>query len=275
MTATPLQDKISESTEALRKKAPGKWPLGIILGTGLGQLSRNIRKKIEVDYEDIPHFPRTTALTHTGRLIFGTIGGKNVLAMEGRFHYYEGHSLEEVTYPVRVMRQLGCRVLIISNAAGGLNPNFSLGDLMVITDHINWMGVNPLIGPNEDWLGDRFPDMSEPYNRHLIRLAESVSLELGMKLQQGVYVGVTGPNLETKAEYRFLRQIGADAVGMSTVPEVIVARHCGLRVFGVSCITDLCFPDALEAADIQKIIRIAKASEPQLTKLVVTLIEQL
>ena len=275
MTATPLQDKISESTEALRKKAPGKWPLGIILGTGLGQLSRNIRKKIEVDYEDIPHFPRTTALTHTGRLIFGTIGGKNVLAMEGRFHYYEGHSLEEVTYPVRVMRQLGCRVLIISNAAGGLNPNFSLGDLMVITDHINWMGVNPLIGPNEDWLGDRFPDMSEPYNRHLIRLAESVSLELGMKLQQGVYVGVTGPNLETKAEYRFLRQIGADAVGMSTVPEVIVARHCGLRVFGVSCITDLCFPDALEAADIQKIIRIAKASEPQLTELVVTLIEQL
>ena len=275
MTETLLQKKVSESVDVIRKTAPGKWPIGIILGTGLGQLSRNIAKKREVDYEKIPHFPRTTTLTHTGKLIFGTIGGKNVMAMEGRFHYYEGYSLEEVTYPVRVMRQLGCRILIVSNAAGGLNSSFSLGDLMVITDHINLMGVNPLIGPNEGWLGERFPDMSAPYHKALIRLAERVSLKLNMKLQEGVYVGVTGPNLETKAEYRFLRLIGADSVGMSTVPEVIVARHCGLRVFGISCITDLCFPDALEVADIQKIIRVAKASEPKLTKLVVHLIEAL
>jgi len=261
--------------KVIRKSISGEWPIGIILGTGLGQLARQIGRKKEIDYQKIPHFPRTTALSHAGKLIFGEIGRKRVMAMEGRFHYYEGYSLEEVTYPVRVMRQLGCKTLVVSNAAGGLNPNFSLGDLMIITDHINLMGVNPLIGPNEDWLGDRFPDMSEPYEARLIHLAESVSLAAQMKIQRGVYVGVTGPNLETKAEYRFLRMIGADAVGMSTIPEVIVARHCGLSVLGVSCITDLCHPDALEVADIERIIRVAKESEPKLTRLIVTLIERL
>ncbi|MBI4436000.1 MAG: purine-nucleoside phosphorylase [Candidatus Omnitrophica bacterium] len=270
-----LREKIGESLEAVQRKAKGKWEIGIILGTGLGQLARKVTQKKEMDYQEIPHFPHTTALTHTGRLILGKIGKKRVVAMEGRFHYYEGYSLAEVTYPVRVMHQLGCRALIVSNAAGGLNPNFSGGDLMVITDHINLMGVNPLIGPNEEWLGSRFPDMSEPYDTRLIRVAESVASSLRMKLHRGVYVGVTGPNLETKAEYRFLRQIGSDAVGMSTVPEVIVARHCGMRVLGISCITDLCDPDALEVADIEKIIRVAKASEPKLTKLVMKVIESL
>jgi len=270
-----LKEKIKESLEAIHKKVRGTWEIGIILGTGLGQLSRKMMTRKEIDYENIPHFPQATALTHAGKLILGRIGKKRVVAMEGRFHYYEGYSLGEVTYPVRVMRRLGCRSLIVSNAAGGLHPAFSLGDLMVITDHINLMGASPLIGPNEEWLGPRFPDMSEPYDTKLIRVAESVALSIGIKLQRGVYVGVTGPNLETKAEYRFLRQIGSDAVGMSTVPEVIVARHCGMRVLGVSCITDLCDPDDLEVADIERIIRIAKESEPKLAKLVMGVIKRL
>ena len=270
---TLLKQKMDESVQVIRKEVRGEWPIGIILGTGLGRLIENLSQRKEVTYPKIPYFPRTTALSHAGKLIFGKIGKKSVVAMEGRFHYYEGYSLAEVTYPVRVLHQLGCRILIVSNAAGGLNPSFSLGDLMVIADHINLMGVNPLIGPNEDWLGDRFPDMSEPYDKRLIDLAESVSVSMRIKIEKGVYVGVTGPNLETKAEYRFLRLMGADAVGMSTVPEVIVARHCGLKVLGISCITDLCLPDALEKADIQRIIAVAKRSEPKLTGLIVKVIE--
>ncbi|MFH1858450.1 MAG: purine-nucleoside phosphorylase [Candidatus Omnitrophota bacterium] len=270
-----LQEKIKETLATIHGRVKGKREIGIILGTGLGELARHIARREEIDYQTLPHFPRTTALAHAGRLIFGEIGGKSVVAMEGRFHYYEGYALEDVTYPVRVMHQLGCRILMVSNAAGGMNPRFSLGDLMVITDHINLMGVNPLIGPNEDWLGVRFPDMSEPYDAKLIRLAQTAARSLGLKLRKGVYVGVTGPNLETKAEYRFLRKIGADAVGMSTVPEVIVARHCGLRVLGASCITDLCFPETLEVADIEKIIRVAKETEPKLTRLIIEVIKRL
>ena len=270
-----LKEKIEESLEAIRKILKGKCEIGMILGTGLGELSRKILERKEISYQDIPHFLQTTALSHVGKLVFGKIGGKAVIAMEGRFHFYEGYALEEITYPVRVMRQLGCRRLIVSNAAGGLNPAFSLGDLMVITDHINLMGVNPLIGPNEDWLGVRFPDMSEPYDSKIIRRTESVARTIKVKLQKVIYVGVTGPNFETKAEYRFLRGIGADAVGMSTVPEVIVARHCGLKVLGISCITDLCDPDTLEVADIDRIIRIAKRAEPKLTRLVVKVIQKL
>lgn len=270
-----LKEKIEASLGAIHERVRGRWEVGIILGTGLGQLSRKITQRKAVPYDRIPHFPRTTAQTHAGKLIFGKIGARRVVAMEGRFHYYEGYSLAEVTYPVRVMRQLGCRSLIVSNAAGGMHPGFSLGDLMVITDHINLMGVNPLIGPNEDWLGVRFPDMSEPYDARMVRLAEEAACDLRMKLRKGVYVAVTGPNLETRAEYRFLRAIGADAVGMSTVPEVIVARHAGMRVLGVSCITDLCLPDALEEADIDRIIRVAKQSEPRLTRLIIDVIKRL
>ncbi len=270
-----LKEKIDASLGAIRRHGKGTCDIGIILGTGLGQLARQITQKKEIAYEEIPHFPTSTAPSHAGRLILGKVSGKNVIAMEGRFHYYEGYSLGEVTYPVRVMRRLGCKTLIVSNAAGALNPAFSLGDLMIMSDHINWMGVNPLVGPNEDWMGIRFPDMSEPYDRKLIRVAEEVALSMKLKIQKGVYVSVTGPNLETRAEYRMLRLLGADAVGMSTVPEVIVARHCGLRVLGISCITDLCLPDALEEADIERIIRVAKASEPKLTKLVMGVIEKL
>ena len=272
---TDLEKRIRKTVRVLRSVSPKPPPVGIILGTGLGALARQIRSSRTLSYAKIPHFPRATALSHAGRLIAGRIADKRVLALEGRFHYYEGHSLAEITYPVRVLRSLGCRILIVSNAAGGLNPAFREGDLMLIEDQINLMGENPLIGPNEDWLGVRFPDMSEPYDRNLLALAEKTASSLGIALQKGVYVGVTGPNLETRAEYRFFQRIGADCVGMSTVPEVIVARHAGLRVLGVSCITDMCLPETLHVADIQKIIRTAKATEPKLTKLIVDIIRNL
>ena len=269
-----LKEKIEESLEAIHKILKGKCEIGMILGTGLGELSRKILERKEISYQDIPHFLQTTALSHVGKLVFGKIGGKAVIAMEGRFHFYEGYALEEITYPVRVMRQLGCRRLIVSNAAGGLNPAFSLGDLMVITDHINLMGVNPLIGPNEDWLGVRFPDMSEPYTNELIALTEQIALEEKIKIQKGVYVAVSGPCLETRDEYRFLRTIGADVVGMSTIPEVIVAVHSSMRVLGLSVVTDSCFPDALEPVDIQKILKVAAEAEPKLTLMMKRVIER-
>lgn len=272
---TTLREKLQETVREIRSVVKGPIPIGIILGTGLGAFARNLSGKKTLSYEKIPHFPQTTALSHAGRLIAGRIGRRRVVALEGRFHYYEGYSLEEVTYPVRVLKALGCRTLIVSNAAGGLNPLFRLGDLMAIEDQINLMGVNPLIGPNEEWLGDRFPDMSQPYDKRLLALAQQVASRLRLVLRRGIYLGVTGPNLETRAEYRFFQMIGADAVGMSTVPEVIVARHAGLRVLGISCITDLCLPETLEEANIERIIRIAKRSEPKLTELVVELIKRL
>ena len=270
-----LKERIKEAVDYIKIKVQDKPKIAIILGTGLGALAEKIMGKKVLNYPDIPNFPHSTAPGHKGVLVSGTIGGKNVIAMEGRFHYYEGYSLDDVTFGVRVTRALGADILIVSNAAGGMNPQFTPGDLMAITDHINLMGVNPLIGPNDDTLGQRFPDMSEPYDRKLIRLAEDIAIEERIKLHKGVYVGVTGPNLETAAEYRFLRMIGADAVGMSTVPEVITAVHCGFRTLGISCITDRCLPDALKPANIEEILKVAGEAEPKLTKIVFRIIERI
>jgi purine-nucleoside phosphorylase len=248
---------------------------GIILGTGLGGLANEIVPETVVDYASIPHFPLSTVESHHGKLIFGSLGGRKVVAMQGRFHYYEGYTMQQVTFPVRVMKFLGVTTLLISNAAGGMNPQFSRGSLMIITDHINLLGDNPLIGPNDDTMGPRFPDMSEPYSRKLIALAEQVALDLRIRVERGVFVAVPGPNLETRAEYRFLRLIGADAVGMSTVPENIVANHMGLRVLGFSIITDECFPDSLQPAKVEEIIAVAKDTEPKLTAIMKGVVERL
>ncbi|HKJ91936.1 MAG TPA: purine-nucleoside phosphorylase, partial [Longimicrobiales bacterium] len=242
--------------------------VAIILGTGLGGLAQEIDVAAAIPYPDLPHFPIPTVETHSGRLLLGTLGGQPVVAMEGRLHRYEGYSMQEITFPVRVMRLLGADVLVVSNACGGMNPLWQPGDLVVLDDHINMLGDNPLIGPNLDELGPRFPDMSEPYDRALQALAESVALEQGLPLRRGVFVAVTGPNLETRAEYRMLRSLGADVVGMSTVPEVIVARHMGMRVLGFSIITDMGLPDALQPVDVPEIIRVAGEAEPKLTALI-------
>jgi purine-nucleoside phosphorylase len=270
-----LYDQIQEATQALRKQWNGVPRVGIILGTGLGALARDIQAEASVPYEEIPHFPRVTVHSHAGRLVCGQLGGKSVVAMEGRFHYYEGYSMQQITFPVRVMKALGCEVLVVSNAAGGLNPQFAKSDIMLIEDHINLMGDNPLIGPNDDRLGERFPDMCFAYDRELLQLARQIAREERMAVQQGVFVAVPGPNLETRAEYRFLRGIGADAVGMSTVPEVIVGVHSKMRMLGVSAITDMCLPDALEPVSLQEIIAVANEAEKSLSALVRCLVEQL
>lgn len=272
---TELRKQIDETVASLRARTAAHPAVGIILGTGLGGLAKEIAADTVVDYDRIPHFPVSTVESHHGRLIFGALGGKQVVAMQGRFHFYEGYSMRQVTFPVRVMKALGVQTLLISNAAGGMNPQFSRGTIMVITDHINLLGDNPLIGPNDDTLGPRFPDMSEPYSRELIALAEQVALDLKMRTERGVFVAVPGPNLETRAEYRFLRGIGADAVGMSTVPEAIVANHAGLKVLGFSIITDECFPDALQPANVQEIIAVAMATEPKLTAIMKGVVERL
>ncbi len=270
-----LREKIREAVDAIRKVTDCVPEAAIILGTGLGGLAAQVEKTGSCEYGSLPHFPVPTVATHEGMLVFGRLSGKNVVAMQGRFHYYEGYSMQQITFPVRVARALGARTLIVSNAAGGLDPQFRAGDIMLITDQINLMGDNPLIGPNDDELGPRYPDMSEPYSRELIDLAETIALEQSQRVQRGVYVAVAGPNLETAAEYRFLRYIGADAVGMSTVPEVLVAVHAGLKVFGVSAITDECLPDALRPADINEIVRIAADIEPRLTRLVSELVARM
>ncbi len=263
-----LFDMITEACDYICGKSDMKPEVAVIIGTGLSGLAEEVEIQTEIPYTDIPHFPEPTVISHAGRLLLGTLGGKRVVAMDGRYHCYEGFTLKEVTFPVRVMRSLGATTLVASNAAGGMNPNFRVSDLMVIEDHINLMGVNPLIGPNDDRLGPRFPDMCHPYDPELIEIAQKVALEGNIPLQKGVYVAVTGPCLETRAEYRFLRQAGADAVGMSTVPEMIVAVHAGFRNVAVSCITDSCLPDALEPASIGKIIAAANAASPKLRKLV-------
>jgi purine-nucleoside phosphorylase len=272
---TELRKQIDETVASLRARTAARPAVGIILGTGLGGLAGEIAADTVVDYDRIPHFPVSTVESHHGRLMFGTLGGKQVVAMQGRFHFYEGYTMRQVTFPVRVMKALGVQTLLISNAAGGMNPQFSRGTIMVITDHINLLGDNPLIGPNDDTLGPRFPDMSEPYARGLIALAEQVALDLKIRTERGVFVAVPGPNLETRAEYRFLRGIGADAVGMSTVPEAIVANHAGLKVLGFSIITDECFPDALQPANVQEIIAVAMATEPKLTAIMKGVVERL
>ena len=263
-----LHDKIQDGIEFIKGQWDHRAEAGIILGTGLGSLVANIDVQASIEYSDIPHFPKSTATSHKGRLICGHLGGLPVMAMEGRLHMYEGYSLKEITLPVRVMKAMGAELLVVSNACGGLNPYFQLGDIMLIEDQINLMGDNPLIGINDDRLGPRFPDMCEPYSHDLIERALQLARKNDITAHKGVFVAVAGPNLETRAEYRFLRTIGADVVGMSTVPEVIVAVHCGMRVVGFSIVTDMCLPDALKPADIDEIIRTANEAEPKLTELV-------
>ncbi|MCE2799545.1 MAG: purine-nucleoside phosphorylase [Planctomycetaceae bacterium] len=268
-----LYEKTQEACSVIQKKWGQKPHAGIILGTGLGSLVKKIDVQAEFEYSEIPHFLKSTATSHRGRLLCGELSGVPVVAMEGRFHMYEGYPLDRITLPVRVMKFLGAQLLMVSNACGGMNPNFQAGDIMLIEDHINLMGGNPLIGINDDRLGPRFPDMSQPYDHRLIREALRIARKSDIIAHQGVFVAVAGPNLETRAEYRFLRQIGADVVGMSTVPEVIVAVHSSMRTVGFSVITDMCLPDALEAADVSKIIAIANEAEPRLTTLLTGVLE--
>lgn len=266
---------LATAVQFLRQGGITEPQAGIILGTGLGKLAEEIRAEAVFDYASIPGFPLSTVEHHQGRLIYGVLNGKNVLAMQGRFHFYEGYSMQQIVFPVRVMKQLGIRWLLISNAAGSLNPSISKGSLMLLEDHINLQSSNPLFGPNDEQLGPRFPDMSRPYDVFLNELLRRAAAQLGIPLHPGVYVAVNGPNLETRAEYRFLRQIGADAVGMSTVPEVIAANHMSLPVAAVSVITDECDPDHLQPVNIEEIIAIAGAAEPKLTALFKKVVEQL
>ncbi|MBL8829876.1 MAG: purine-nucleoside phosphorylase [Planctomycetaceae bacterium] len=263
-----LMEKIEEAAAVIRKYWNHKPHAGVILGTGLGGLAKQIEEPVEIPYGDIPHFPKSTAISHKGQLVCGKLAGVPVVAMEGRFHAYEGYSYQAITLPVRVMKALGANLLIVSNACGGLNPLFTAGDVMVIEDHINLMGGNPLVGVNDDRLGPRFPDMSRPYDPELIERAMAVARRENFPCQRGVFSAVLGPNLETRAEYRFLRLIGADAIGMSTIPECLVAVHSSMRVLGLSAITDMCLPDALEAAEMSSILKHAAEAEPKMRKIV-------
>ena len=263
-----IYDQIQESLQFVRSQWSGEAKVGIVLGTGLGNLAQQIQAEATIPYGQIPHFPRSTVETHAGNLVIGTLNGVPVAAMEGRFHAYENYDPKQITFPVRVIRALGAEMLIVSNACGGMNPQYRQGDIMVIEDHINLLGINPLVGINDDRLGPRFPDMCEPYDKELINLALEVARQENFAAHKGVYVGVLGPNLETRAEYRFLRGIGADVVGMSTVPEVLVAIHCGMKVLGLSIVTDMALPDALKPAVVEEIIAVANAAEPKLTKTV-------
>ena len=263
-----LYDCIQEASAFLRQRLAATPRFGLILGTGLGKLAEQIENAHVVPYGEIPYFVTSTAESHAGNLVFGRLGGLEVVAMQGRVHYYEGYTMRQITFPVRVMKALGADSLIVSNAAGGMHPQLAPGDVVAVVDHINLMGDNPLIGPNDERLGDRFPDLSEPYDRAYLRLVESCAMDLGIRLQRGVFVAVAGPNLETAAEYRFLRALGADVVGMSLIPETLVAVHSGMRVLALTIVTDECFPDRLQRADVARIIRVANEAEPSLSRLV-------
>ena len=269
-----LAAQIAQATDVIRAHWARRPYVGIVLGTGLGSVAEGIQTEATLDYAAIPHFPQSTSVSHAGQLVCGVLQGLPVIAMEGRFHAYEGYSHRQLTFPVRVMRALGAELLIVSNACGGMNPLYGLGDIVVIDDHINLMGDNPLIGVNDDSLGLRFPDMSRPYDPVLMRRALEIARGEDFVAHRGIYAAVTGPNLETRAEYRFLRTIGADVVGMSTVPEVIVAVHAGMRVLGLSIVTDLCFPDALKPANIEEILATAAEAEPKLRKIVLGVLAQ-
>ncbi len=276
MTAAPaLFDRVERAADLVRKRAKVQPEVGIILGTGLGGLADEIQGAVSIPYQEIPGFPLSTVESHAGRLLIGRMGTRAVVAMQGRFHRYEGYDLADVTFPVRVLHALGARSLIVSNACGGMNPLWAPGDLVLLSDHINLLGDNPLVGLNDERLGPRFPDMSDPYDSELRTIARAAALELGLVLREGVYVAVPGPSLETRAEYRMLRAMGADVVGMSTVPEIIVAAHSGMRALGISIITDQCLPDALEPADIGKIIATAARAEPALTRLIGSIVGRL
>lgn len=267
-------ENVQETAKVIRERWSGIPEVGIVLGTGLGALAREIESDVTIPYGDLPHFPRSTVASHAGQLVCGRLAGHSVMAMEGRFHLYEGYTAAQVTFPIRIMKELGCKLLLVSNAAGGLNPLHSKGDIVVIEDHINLLGANPLIGPNDDRLGPRFPDMIEPYDLALQRLALEVAREENIVAHRGVYVAVTGPNLETRAEYRFLSRIGADVVGMSTIPEVLVAVHSGLKVLGFSIVTDMCLPDALKPVSIEEIIAVANTAESRLRTIVIKVLER-
>ena len=273
--ATELRTLMDDAFRYIRTKTNATPSVGIILGTGLGGLVQEIHKDTVIDYSEIPHFPVSTVESHKGKLIFGSLAGKQVVAMQGRCHFYEGYTMKQITFPVRVMKLLGVQTLLISNAAGALHPQFRRGDIMLMTDHINLLGDNPLIGPNDESLGPRFPDMSEPYSKELLASAEAIARDLSISVQTGVYVAMPGPNLETRSEYRFLRTVGADAVGMSTVPEDIVAIHMGMRVFGVSIITDECFPDTLRPVTLEEVIAIANKAEPKMTAIMKELVARM
>ncbi|OUV70230.1 MAG: purine-nucleoside phosphorylase [Flavobacteriales bacterium TMED123] len=266
--------QIQQTASFLKEKTNTSADVGIILGTGLGGLVEEIDIKHSISYEDIPNFPISTVEGHSGRLIFGNLGGKSVVAMQGRFHYYEGYSAEKITFPVRVMKFLGIKNLIVSNASGGVNPDYEIGDLMTLKDHINLI-PNPLIGQNEKKLGPRFPDMSEPYCPKMIAIAEQIATENNIKLQQGVYVGVTGPTLETPSEYFYFRKIGGDTVGMSTVPEVVVARHMDIPCFAISVITDLGVPGKIKKVTHEDVQAVAEVTEPKLTLIIKKLISSI
>jgi purine-nucleoside phosphorylase len=268
-------ETVQEATQAVRERWKGAPRVGLILGTGLGALAKEIDAEATIPYPEIPHFPQSTVAGHKGQLVCGTLAGQTVVAMEGRFHVYEGYTAAQVTLPIRVMKELGCRYLIVSNAAGGLNPLHRKGDIVVIEDHINLMGVNPLVGPNDDRLGPRFPDLIEPYDKGLQQIALQAALEANIVAHRGVFVAVVGPNLETRAEYRFLRAIGADTVGMSTVPEVLVAVHAGLKVLGFSIVTDMCLPDALAPVSLEEIIAVAQEAEGKLRTVVRKVLERI
>ncbi|MEI7751606.1 MAG: purine-nucleoside phosphorylase [Candidatus Omnitrophota bacterium] len=268
-----LLKKIDACVAAIRKKTDFKPEIALILGTGLGNLAQRIKPETVFTYDKLPHFPQSTVESHKGQLVLGELSGKKIAAMEGRFHFYEGYSLDDVTFGVRVLQQLGAKILLVSNAAGGLNLSYKKGEIVLLTDQINFMGVNPLVGPNLDKLGSRFPDMCEPFSQRLIDLTKKASQEVKVPVNQGVYIGVTGPCLETRAEYRMMRQWGADLIGMSTVPEVIVGVHMGMEVLGVSIVTDTCDPDHLEPCDIKEIIKTANEAGPKLDKLITAAIK--
>ena len=267
--------KVEQTADYLTSRTRVQPQLGIILGTGLGGLVREIEATDVIPYDQIFNFPISTVESHAGRLIFGTLAGKAVMVMQGRFHYYEGYTMAQITFPVRVMKALGITTMIVSNACGGVNPAYAAGDIMLMSDHINFMGDNPLLARNEEALGPRFPDMCRAYDPELMALAERVALDEKIKLQKGVYMAFSGPNLETAAEYRMARAMGADVVGMSSVPEVIVARHAGLRVLGLSIVTDMGLPDALEPASLEKILKVAAAAEPNFVRLVKRIVAEL
>lgn len=272
-----MRDRISESVDAIRQAASGAAAprVAIVFGTGLTSLANEITDAVTIPYEAIPHFPQATVETHTGELVLGKLGGVQVVAMRGRFHFYEGYSLEQITHPIRVMHALGAETLVLSNAAGGLNPKYAAGDICILDDHINLLGTSPLVGPNDESLGVRFPDLSQPYNQELISAAERIALDEGIRTQRSIYTIVSGPNLETRAEYRFLRTIGSDLVGMSTVPEAIVAAHENMRCIAFSIVTDTCLPDALLAVSVEEIIATAAGAEPFLNTIVSRLIAEL
>jgi purine-nucleoside phosphorylase len=275
MAASELRQHVDEAVEALRKRTKIVPEVGVILGTGLGTLASSLEVEATVPYGDVPHFAISTAEGHKGELVFGKLAGRPAVVMNGRLHFYEGYTMRQVSFPVRVMNALGVHTLVVSNACGGMNPLFDPGDIMIVTDHINLMGDNPLIGPNDESFGPRFPDMSEPYDRTLVLLAEDVALAERLRVRKGVFVAVAGPNLETAAEYRFLRGIGADVVGMSLIPENLVAIHGGMRVLALAVVTDRCWPDALEPVDIPKILAVAAEAAPRLDRLVTGVVRRL